>query len=727
MSGEGFSRAELLGDGMGGRRTSMSRFAIENRVGQLLAESQRAAAGRQATSVAHRHQDYFGSLAAGRQASFRPTPQQLEQFASQWADLVPENLGSRVQLFQQLATNYELPHRYVPGLRKAFDADSADFAAELRSRADTDVGSLLGAPAPLSQRVVWGWAAVAGRINALSAFWITLAMVTTSMVGAGVLALPIVFARFDGLTMVVALVLGGLASGMAMYGLAEAIIRSSDATGGQTTIGSLVRQYLGPRSATLVSILVVADLLAIFVGFVYAFGRNMGETTGIPEEAWAIVLVIAVVAMLLRKSLDGTIAVSLTLGSFNLLALVVVMVFALTGFDAANLSAGSSLTGLDGRGSAFLGALFGFVASLYTAQVGVLNTAAVALRKDPQGRGLRLGTLAAIGLTCLIYCCFGLAVSGAVGPAMLEGERATVVGPLADEVGAGVTVIAAVYAPLAIGLISLQFALGIRNQFREWTGRFRRPDTAAIVPVLVAAVVGALLLTSTIDVFVEVFELTGGLVVPVVSIVVPAVLVQISRNRATRWPGHPLPRITFFTTAASVAFGILGLTLHGLVIWESLWRRSLVVLALAAAVWIVVDAKRTNRFRPLLFVGVTPASNTEAAWHLTLLQSGVPAVVESAVTRLGAKGGSAASEEPVADNTSIERQVESLALTLPVGVDLSVAIDSGVSVSATLVSASESHTVLVDPAQGARTSTSRLTEVDEVLLIGPAKPTRGDR
>src|SRR5215213_5881044 len=103
------SRDELLG-GLPARRASTLLFAIESRTAHLVARSRRALATYLTEkTVEDQERAFFEALAQGRESLVRPTIQDLERYAPEWADLVPLDPGLRAALARMIGEKYSLP------------------------------------------------------------------------------------------------------------------------------------------------------------------------------------------------------------------------------------------------------------------------------------------------------------------------------------------------------------------------------------------------------------------------------------------------------------------------------------------------------------------------------------------------------------------------------------------------------------------------------------------
>lgn len=72
-----------------------------------------------------REMAFFEAFALGRDPPLKPTIQDLERYARQWADLVPDRVELRAAVTHQLSAKYQFTVANSPGLRAALGLDTA--------------------------------------------------------------------------------------------------------------------------------------------------------------------------------------------------------------------------------------------------------------------------------------------------------------------------------------------------------------------------------------------------------------------------------------------------------------------------------------------------------------------------------------------------------------------------------------------------------------------------
>src|SRR5918912_3384883 len=248
------TRDEVLG-GMPGRRAQTLLFLIETRTAALVAQS-RQAVERFATEEAAKERNlaFLEAFALGREPPLRPTIQDLEQYAAQWADLVPDNPRLRAVLAHLVGRKYQLPRQRVPGVRAALGLETEAVRRAYERHYARPLESIYAPRVRTLDRLRWAWAALARRLEALPPFWTVFALTLTETVGAGILALPIAFAAIGPLAGAVLLVVVGGINQLTIAALAESIARSGAVRYGNAFFGRLVAEYLGGPASLVVSV-----------------------------------------------------------------------------------------------------------------------------------------------------------------------------------------------------------------------------------------------------------------------------------------------------------------------------------------------------------------------------------------------------------------------------------------------------------------------------------------
>jgi hypothetical protein len=93
-------------------------FLIESRTAHLVAQSRQAMEVFLTREAAEeRELAFLESFALGSEPPLRPTIQQLERYAPQWASLVPENPRVQAAVAHRLGEKYEFTYETAPNIR----------------------------------------------------------------------------------------------------------------------------------------------------------------------------------------------------------------------------------------------------------------------------------------------------------------------------------------------------------------------------------------------------------------------------------------------------------------------------------------------------------------------------------------------------------------------------------------------------------------------------------
>jgi hypothetical protein len=609
-----FTRDSLLG-GLPARRASTVLFTIESRTAALVRSNRvnRASYIGERTA-AEREQAFLSAMAGGREA-IDVRIQEIEGYADQWADLVAEGADVRAAIARLLGSKYRFTHDLVPGIRAALGLDDPA-VAEAFSRLHTKpLSSIYAERLTAAERQRWFRARIARRFERLPPFWIAYFLALTETIGEGILIVPVALAAIGPIPAVILLVALGMANLITLGGLAEAVTRNGSMRYGTAYFGRLVGELLGPAAAMAQSIALgifnVVVLFAYFLGFSSVFAG----ATGIPEGVWVLLLFAVNVYYMRKESLDDTIASAVVIGVTNLGLVGLITVVAATHIVPANL-AYTDVPILNGRApdAATVGLVFGVILVAFFGHTSVANASKLVLTRDPSGRSLLWGNLAALGTVIGCYCLAVIAIAGALGPGPLVATRGTAITPLAVVAGPIVSVLGSIYVVLAIGLGSIYVTLGVYNQVIELIrspginpasvigrlGATRRTRlVVGLAPAGVVVLVLEILLALDADWFAGPVGYVGVLAVPLVGGVFPVLLVAAARRKGEYVPGRVVRLLGHPATVVIVgAIFLTGVFLHGLVIWQEPVARVAALAVGVLTVALIIRLIVTGRFRP---------------------------------------------------------------------------------------------------------------------------------
>lgn len=593
------SRDEIL-NGLAGRSTKQASALlrlIETRAAHLLADSRQAAAPYHRTPTPRRQaQAYLQTLAQERTPITPPTIRDLERYARQWAELVPDNAILRAMTAQLLGEKYHFPHRMTPGIRAALRLHDGEVQQAYQQLYNQPLATIYTETIGLTDRLRWRWARLAGRLENLSPFWSAFALTLTETVGAGILALPIALAAVGPLAGVILLLVLGFVNLLTLVGVTEAITRHGPMRYGYAFFGQLVGNLLG-RAGTIAFSLALLALSLLLVGAYYVgVATALTGATGISPLFWTALLFGLCLYFLHRRSLNATIASALVIGFINLTLIIVLVALTAPHVRWEHLRY-VHLPGLNGApfDPTIIELIFGIVLTAFFGHTAVGNVAKVVLHRDPSGRTLLWGNVAALAVAMLIYVLWTVAVNGAVAPMQLAHTAGTALGPLAQIAGPAVHLFGGLFAVLGMGMATIHFSLALFNQVQEWLPQPASPADAQALPqarpwfqrgdvrfalgilpsLLVFLVVEWLLFTNRAS-FVGPLGLIGALVVPLLAGIFPLLLLAVSRRKGDyvpgalwQWLGHPL------VLGCIYLIFFAGLLAHGLIIWPDPIRRTI--------------------------------------------------------------------------------------------------------------------------------------------------------
>lgn len=464
-----FDRDEVLA-GLPNKRADTLLFLIESRTGHLVARARRDAQPFVTERTAReRELAFIEAFALEREPPLRPTIQDLERYSEQWAPLVPENPRVRAAIAHRLGERYRVAHASARGLRAALGLDTAEVRKAYRKLYGTSLETIFATRLGILDRLRWRWSALVAWLDGLSPFWTSFALTLTETVGATILALPIALATVGPLGGVAVLIVIGLLNVVTVAFMAEAVARSGRVRHGDAVyVGGVVEDYLGRIGSLILSVSLFVLLVLILPAFYIGVASTLQEAFGLPAPIATAALMIVGLFYLHRDSLNATVSSALVVGAINIALVVVFCLVAATHMQLGNLTfAGTPFLRGDGFDMAALGLVFGVAMAGYFGHTSVVLCGRLVLNRDPSGRSLLRGCVAAQATAMLLYCLFVIAVNGAVDPAALVGEAGTALVPLADEVGPAVLVLGSVFVILGMGMGTIHFSLAIFNLVRE--------------------------------------------------------------------------------------------------------------------------------------------------------------------------------------------------------------------------------------------------------------------
>lgn len=476
MAHDFFSRDEVLG-GLSTKRARTLLYLIESKTAQWVTRSRRAAE-RFLTEQAAEERDlaFIEAFAQEKELPIQPSIQDLEKYAPRWQHLVPETPQLRAALVKLMAEKYSLVRQTLPNLITALSLDAADTQQAYQALFQAPMEAIYQQKLSLSQRLRWAMSSFSNWLENLSPFWIVFALTVTETMGAGILALPIALAGVGPLPGIVLMLVVGAMNMLTIAFMAESVARNGIIRYGSAFIGRVVKDYLGNvGSKTLLAGLVIICFFALLAYYV-GLSTTLEAATGIVAEGWVAALFAMGIFFITRESMNSTIASSLLIGFSTIGLILLISLLALPHVNLDNLSYVNVPFINDAPfDAAILGLIFGVVIASFFGHLSVSNCAQVVLHRDPTGRTLIWGSVAAQVVVLFIYCVWTIAVQGSLEPGVLIGESSTALVPLAEKAGPLVEILGVLFVLLAMAMASIHYSLGLYNLVSEQIPRRQKP------------------------------------------------------------------------------------------------------------------------------------------------------------------------------------------------------------------------------------------------------------
>ena len=625
-----FGGMDIL-DGMPLRRAGTILFAIEGRTAQLVAQSRQALASYlPEKTAAEKEQVFLAAIAQGRDLPLQPTIQEIERFVPEWASLVPSDDTQRAALAKKLAEKYHFRRQDAPALRKALGLDTEEVKQAYQRLFHERIDSIYASSIPFSEKNRWLTSRLADRLERMPPFWTAYSLTLTETVGASILALPIALAGVGPIPGVILILTLGLVNILTIMGLVEAITRNGNMRYGTAYFGRLVSDYLGkPGSIVLVPALslFLATILTIFY---VGVSTSLADATGITPMFWAAVLFMVAVYFLRRESLNATIASALVVGFLDILIIILLSALALRFVQPENLRYVNLPFG-NGRifDPMILGLVFGVVLASYFGHTSVGNAAKGVLRRDPGGRSLILGNVAAMATAIGLNSLWVIAVSGAIPSSELSSTTGTALSPLAAKIGGIVPILGVIYVILSMGMGAVHMSYGLFLQVREALPRDVNPTVRfllSLAPVFLLFTLVEWMLLTNRESFTGLIGIMGVLFLPLLGGIFPMLMLAASRRK-----GDYAPRLSFGFLGNPLVLAIVyliylgGIFAYGIFVWEEPVQRLMAIgvgITILIVTYLVI---RQGAFAPRVVIELKViVSDTDERATLAVVDAGKP-------------------------------------------------------------------------------------------------------
>jgi hypothetical protein len=624
------TREDVL-TGMPGKRAATALSLIESRTAYLAQRSRRDMDALPPDAGGPDREDEF--LQAFRESAaprVSVTIQQIEQWASGWAVLVPDNPQVRAALVHLLGEKYRFTAGAIPGMRAALGLADPALDDAYRRLYGAPLTSVYAPSIPLSARPAWLWERMSAWLEGLHPFWLAFAL--TLPVGPGLMALPIALARVGPAISLVLIAVFMLVNMITVGALAEAIARSGITRYGQGYLGQMVDDWLGRAGSIFVTFSFAMDGVLILPVFYLGIATTLAQASGLGTPIWVAAIFLIDLFFLSRRTLNTTVASTLVIITINVCVLIAIPLITLTHFSAAQLTHHVPALGLTA-----VQLIFGTMLSNYFSHQIMANYGRVVLRRDPGARHWIRGSLAAIVATAIISALWILSVDGSLTPTILEHERGTIVAALGANVTRVISFLGSLLVILSLGMTTIHISIALLFSTKERLPyRIREhPQLGLILPMLPVAAIFLLTEWLAVTGVVSFAGLLGFVTVMTLTTLgafFPILLALAGRRKSD------VALIGFRGLLGSepvlAALYILFLATmyaYGLVIWSTLLEKGITLLAAVAITAGTVQVLRRGMLDTRTVVEVRDDENTGSPPSYAVLHAGRPMPVTATV------------------------------------------------------------------------------------------------
>jgi amino acid permease len=431
---------------------------------------------------------------------------------------------------------------------------------------------------------------LARSIARLPPLWAVVVLFVGLTLPQALLGLPIAAAGIGPLpTLAIVVVVGALMT-VTSAAEAEAIVRDREFRDGGGYFGKIVERYLGRSAAAIPDALAGLRTSLSVLGAYVGIAVTLASLTGVSRVVWGVLTFVLLALLLVRGGLKIPAAVGATLGLACLPLLIAIAVVAVD-------HGGGDLSRVELSDGPAIGSVIGLVAMIYIANVYVVEVAREELGDDPGGRALVRGSALGTVILTVIAAGWLLATSAALDPGDVAGEVGTVLGPLADETGAGVVVLGTATTLLLLGLGMERTSVAVMHLAAERLPSGPHGRLLAIAAPLAVCALGEVLLGADLVSFSDIFGVAGVVSNVVLGLVVPLLLLVASRAggdeaSASRVPLAGRPAVA----GAILALDAVVLVAFATVLSDDVLRRAGAVVGLVALVATTVLAWRAGAF-----------------------------------------------------------------------------------------------------------------------------------
>jgi amino acid permease len=585
-------------------------FLIEKRTAFLVTQAQHELEEVATEEAAlERNQAFLAAFSLGKEPPLKPTIQNLELYAPQWANLVPETPRLRAALANLLSQKYRFTAQSIPNIREALGLSdpAVDRAYEILYQQPLD--SIFLKQVTFKDRARWFWTGFARWLDKLPPFWATVVLRVSLSLPQSFLALPIAVAGVGPLFGVGLLVVLGLINMLTIAGMAESVARSGSARYNSVFIGQLTGNFLGNVGSAMLTLAVVASFFLNLLASYMGLGNTLAGFTPVSAPFWVLLVFLAGMYLLIRKPLNFTLTLTVLLALINMGIALVLSALAVPHLKIENFAI-SNAPFLGGRQIEFaaLSLIIGAGLTLYAGQNYTILMARMVLPRDPSAGALIKGNIVGTLVSTVFYSIWLLAVSGAIAPKDLQGQSGTALVPLAKELGVVASVLGSVMVVLMLGLTALRcmtVLVGlVEERLPKGTGK-RRRFLLSIAPLFLALLLTEWFILTGAQSFAGLLSFTGVLTLSLNAGIFPVLLLVASRRKGERVPGNYWRWLANPLVVGPIYLLFLAnLFIHGFIVWQGPIERSAAILTGLAVVIGTVVMRRKGAFAPRIVVEV---------------------------------------------------------------------------------------------------------------------------
>lgn len=605
-------------------------FLIEARTGFFVIQEQHALEEISSEEVSlERNQAFLEAFRLGKEPPTHPAIQSLEQYAPEWANLIPENPRLRAALANLLSQRHHFSPEAVPNIRAALGLNDEAVAKAYQSLYQQPLDSIYFRQFSIKDRLRWFWTGFARWLDRLSPFQAAVVLRVSLSLPQAFLALPIAVAGIGPLFGVGLLIVLGLINMLTIACMAESVARSGSARYNNVFIGQLTANFLGNTGSILLTLAVVASFFLNLIASFMGLGNTLAGFSPVSPAIWVILIFLTGIYLLIRKPLNFTLTLTVLLALINIGIALFLSLLALPHFNIDNLTS-TKLPFLDGRQIELvaLSLMVGAGLTLYAGQNYTILMARLVLPRDPGAGSLIKGNIVGTLVSTVFYSIWLLAVSGAVAPKDLLGQSGTALVPLAKELGIVASILGSIMVVLMLGLTALRcmtvlFSL-VDERLPKRTNKNLR-FFLSISPVLLGLALSEWFIATGAQSFAGLLSFTGVLTLSLNAGIFPVLLLVSSRRKGERVPGFIWKMLGNPLVVGGIYLLFLAnLFLHGFIIWQGILERSAAILVGLAVVVATIIMQRQGAFASRILVELRKESEEKGVSGYSIFMNGQP-------------------------------------------------------------------------------------------------------